>query len=73
MSPSRTIGIILSVVGVIFFFLGLGATDSVGESIREGLTGNYTDRTTWYIVGGAVAAVVGASLAMFGGRRARMA
>ena len=73
MSPSRIVGIVLSVVGVIFFILGIGATDSIGESISEGVTGNYTDKTTWYIVGGAVAAVVGASLAMFGGRRSRTA
>lgn len=73
MSPSRILGIVLSVVGVIFFVLGVGATDSIGESISEGVTGNYTDKTTWYIVGGAVAAVVGAGLAMFGDRRSRSA
>jgi len=73
MSPNRIVGIVLLVVGVIFFVLGIGATDSVGESISEGLTGNYTDKTTWYIVGGAVAAVVGAGIAFFGGPRSRMA
>jgi hypothetical protein len=32
--------------------MGLQATDSIGEKIHEGVTGRYTDSTTWYIVGG---------------------
>lgn len=73
MNSTRTLGIILLVGGLILLFFGLRATDSLGESISEGLTGKYTDRTTWYLVGGAAAAVVGASLALVGGRSARTA
>lgn len=73
MNSTRTLGIILLVGGLILLFFGLRATDSLGESISEGLTGKYTDRTTWYLVGGAAAAVVGASLALLGGRSARTA
>lgn len=69
MSSQRILGIVLLVVGLILLFFGLNATDSVGESVHEGLTGKYSDKTTWYIVGGAAAAVVGVVLAFFGGGR----
>jgi len=70
MSATRLLGIILMVVGVILLYFGLRATDSVSESVTEGLTGKYTDETTWFIVGGAVAVVAGGVLAFFsrGGR-----
>lgn len=71
MNPYRTVGIVLLVAGAILLFFGLRATDSVGESITEGLTGKYTDRTTWYIVGGAAAAVVGGLMAFVGARTSR--
>ncbi len=71
MSPNRILGVVLLVVGVIILYFGLQATDSVGESIREGITGKYTDKTTWYIVGGAVAIIVGAMIAAFGPRTSR--
>jgi uncharacterized membrane protein len=68
MTPPRTLGIVLLVVGVLLLFFGLRATDSVGESITEGVTGSYTNRTLWLIVGGAVAVIAGGALAFVGGR-----
>jgi uncharacterized membrane protein len=73
MGPNRILGVILLVVGVILLYFGLRATDTLGESIKEGVTGTYTDRTTWFLVGGAVAAVVGALLTFFGGGRRTIA
>jgi len=66
MNNNRILGIVLLVAGLIVLYLGLQAADSVGETIKEGLTGKYTDKTTWYIVGGAVATIAGAGLAFFG-------
>lgn len=71
MSPNRLLGVILLVVGVILLYFGLQATDSVSESITEGLTGKYTDKTTWYIIGGAVAIIAGGMLAAFGPKTSR--
>ena len=68
MSTNRIVGIALLVVGIILLVLGLQATDSVGESIREGITGKFSDKTTWYIVGGALVTVVGAGMAFLGPR-----
>jgi drug/metabolite transporter (DMT)-like permease len=73
MGPNRILGVILLVVGVILLYFGINATDTIGEEIKEGLTGRYTDKTTWYIVGGAAAAVVGALMTFFSGRRTSIA
>lgn len=69
---SRTLGIILLVVGVVLLAFGLNATDSVTDTVSEGVTGRYTDKTMWYLVGGAALAVGGALMAFFGGRRSRL-
>lgn len=70
MSSQRILGLALLVAGVVLFLFGLNATDSVTEEVSEGLTGKFTDKTTWYIIGGAAMAVVGFMLSAIGGRRA---
>lgn len=67
MTLQRILGIVLLLGGAAFLYFGLRATDSVAESVTEGLTGKYTGRTTWYLVGGGIAMVVGAGFAWFGG------
>ena len=71
MSQQRILGLVLLVGGGVLLYFGLHATDSVAERVKEGVTGNYTDKTTWYIVGGAAAALAGVALSFFGGRSAR--
>ena len=71
MSNQRILGVLLLVIGLVLLYLGLRATDTVRESIAEGVTGTFTDRTTWYLVGGAAAAIVGGLLSLSGGRVAR--
>ena len=69
MSP-RILGIVLLIAGLILVAFGLNATDSVADSVKENFTGRYTDKTMWYLIGGAVLAVAGGALALRGGRRA---
>lgn len=69
MNSQRLLGIALLVAGVLLLVFGLNATESVGESVKEGVTGRYTDKTTWFIVGGAAAAIVGGLMTLFGGGR----
>lgn len=64
MDLQRTLGIVLLVVGTAFLVFGLIATESLTESVSEGLTGRFTDKTTWYLVGGLAAVVGGAALSM---------
>ncbi len=69
MSLWRLLGIALIIIGLGLVYFGYQATESVGEQAREMVTGRYSDETTWYLIGGGAAAVVGLLLALFGGRR----
>lgn len=73
MNTHRLLGVALLCVGLFLLCFGLGATNTIGETITEGITGHYTDKTTWYIVGGSVVAVVGGLLAFFGRGRTSVA
>ena len=61
---SKLLGIILLVVGVILLIFGWNASQSLGDQVTETLTGRFTDETMWFIIGGAVAVVVGAFLTL---------
>lgn len=58
MSP-KLLGIILLVIGVILLIFGFNASQSLGDQVTETVTGRFTDETMWFIIGGAVAVVVG--------------
>jgi uncharacterized membrane protein len=68
---SRALGIVMLVVGVVLLFFGLNATDSVSDTVSEGVTGRYTDETMWYLIGGAALAIGGALMAFFGRRTSK--
>ena len=70
MSTKAVIGIALLVVGALLLYFGYQATDAPLEQARESLTGDYSDRTMVYLIGGAAAAIVGVAL-MLGGSRKR--
>ena len=73
MNSQRILGLVLLVLGIILLIFGLNASESVTDTVKEGLTGRFTDKTMWYLVGGAVMSVAGAGLAFFGGPRVRSA
>ncbi|OOG23147.1 hypothetical protein B1C78_12190 [Thioalkalivibrio denitrificans] len=66
---TRILGIALLVGGGILLWMGFSATETVGEELRQTVTGQYSDTTTAYLVGGGVAAAVGIVLLLFGARR----
>jgi hypothetical protein len=41
--------------------------------VTEGVTGKYTDETTWFILGGIALSLVGGALVLVGGGRTRSA
>jgi hypothetical protein len=59
MSQNRIIAIVLLVVGAIALYFGFNATSAPTEEISEALTGQYSDQTMLYLIGGAVSAVAG--------------
>ena len=71
MNGKRLLGVLLLVVGVALLFVGLNASDSMRDQLSRVFSGHFTDRTTWYMVGGLALAVVGLMMAMFGTRRRR--
>lgn len=66
----RIIGLVLLTIGVTLLIFGYNASQSLGEQIVEGVTGHFTNRTTWYLIGGAAASVAGVGLTVWGGGRA---
>jgi len=68
---SRILGIILLVVGLALLAFGFNASESVGDSISEGFTGRFTDKTMWYLIGGAALAIGGGAMAVMGSKGSR--
>ena len=58
------IGAVALAVGALLLVLGLNASSSPMESMMHGLTGQYSDRTTWMLVGGVALIVVGGVLTL---------
>ena len=56
---NKSLGIALLVVGVILLIFGFNASDSLSSSVKETFTGNPTDRSMWFLVGGAALSVLG--------------
>lgn len=69
MSQRRIVGICILAVGVILLVLGYNQTQSLAGEASEALTGGYSDRTTLYLIVGAVGVVAGLLITFTGGRR----
>lgn len=66
MSNQRILGIALIIIGAALLYFGFQATGSLAEDMHETMTGRFTDTTTWYLIGGGAAVIVGVLLAAFG-------
>ena len=73
MSPHRIIGAVVMVVGIVLLIMGLNASHSVVDRASDFWTGRFTEATTWYIIGGIAAGVLGLLMVAFGGRWSRSA
>lgn len=69
MNGQRIMGIVLLIAGVALLVIGLNASHSVVERMSQTFMGRFTETTTWYIVGGSVAGLLGLFLLIFGGGR----
>ncbi len=60
---NKAIGLALLVAGVVLIIYGINASHSVTSHVSQAFTGTPTDKTLWLLVGGSVAAIVGAAMA----------
>lgn len=56
---NKLVGIVLLVVGIILLYFGYQAYDSAASEVSQAVTGETTDEAMWYLIGGAIAVVVG--------------
>lgn len=56
---NRGISIALLVVGVILLVFAWQSSQSLASDVSETIHGTPTDRTVWYLVGGALLAIAG--------------
>lgn len=59
MTPNRILGVVLLVVGCILLGLSYSASHSVADQTTHFFTGNFRDRTTLMLIGGAISFVAG--------------
>lgn len=55
----KVISIAILVVGVILLYFGYQESQSVASEVSEAFTGQPTDNSIWFIVSGAVLAIIG--------------
>ncbi len=68
MGQSKILGIVALVVGVALLVVGMNASHSIADRTVNTVTGHFTQATTWYIIGGIGAAVLGLVLLLFGSK-----
>lgn len=68
MNTSQILGIAILALGAALLAFGYHASGAPIDQVSNALTGRYTDRTMWYVVGGVVAVVCGGVLAVVGKR-----
>lgn len=56
---NKYVGAGLLVIGLVLLYFGLSAGESFASEVSEAVTGNPTDRSIWFLIGGAVLAVIG--------------
>lgn len=66
---NKAVGLALLVVGVILIVYGINGSHSIGSQVSQTFTGSPTNKTLGLLIGGVVAAIVGAALTFTGSRR----
>lgn len=65
---NKPVSLVLLVVGIILIIYGVSASESIGSDFSRFFTGSPTDRTIWFLIGGAVATAIGLAGVMRGSK-----
>ncbi len=66
MSAQRIGGIVLLVIGIVLFCVGMNASNSMADQVKNTFTGRFTEATSWYIFGGLAMGLFGLLITVFG-------
>ena len=67
---NKLLPIALLVGGIVLIIVGINATNSFGSDVSRFFTGSPTDKSSWMLIGGSVAAVVGLTMTLRGSKQA---
>ena len=67
---NNIVGLAIFAVGIVLLVFGFNASHSLSSDVSRFFTGNPTDKSIWFLIGGAAAVIVGLVVAIRGGRRA---
>jgi len=67
MSINRLIAVALIIIGIVLIYFGYQSSQGLDDQLSEAVTGNFTDETMIYWIGGAISAIVG--IVMLRGKR----
>lgn len=66
----KAIGLALLAVGIALIIYGIQASNSFSSQVSKTFTGNPSDQTIWFIVGGIAGVILGGVLTFLPRRRA---
>ncbi|MEX2499054.1 MAG: DUF3185 family protein [Wenzhouxiangellaceae bacterium] len=59
MTTNRIIALVLIALGIVLIYMGYQSSQGLDDQVSEALTGNFTDETMFYWLGGAIAVIAG--------------
>lgn len=62
MTASSLFGLLVLLAGVFLIGFGVRASQTMTNQVVEGLTGRFTRRTMWYLIGGGLLVLLGGFL-----------
>jgi drug/metabolite transporter (DMT)-like permease len=59
MTTNRIIALVLIALGIVLIYMGYQSSQGLDDQLSEAVTGNFTDETMFYWLGGAIAVIAG--------------
>jgi len=66
---NKAIGLAMVAAGIVFIVYGVHASNSFSSDVSRTFTGNPTDKTMWFLIGGIAGVVLGGVLAFLPARK----